>query len=223
MASPVTPGDAAAVIPDSTSSKCAAFVKSLLQLPVLFWRFLSWMLDSDGNLTTEFLRATQPTGTFIHSAVELDDDNLLLCNGAAVSRTTYATLFAAIGTRFGVGDGSTTFNLPDVRDRFLIGQSATKTGGTIGGEAEHELTEAELPEHTHRFAHSTTNDTTTALTGTNYVARKGIGAADSDNRYAFSESLANAEPDVGSVGLTGSGTAFPMLPLYVAVWVYIRI
>lgn len=45
----------------------------------------------------------------------------LLCNGAAVSRTTYAGLFAKIGTRYGVGDGSSTFNLPDMRDRYPIG------------------------------------------------------------------------------------------------------
>lgn len=45
----------------------------------------------------------------------------LKCNGAAISRTTYADLFAAIGTNFGVGDGSTTFNLPDLRGEFLRG------------------------------------------------------------------------------------------------------
>lgn len=46
----------------------------------------------------------------------------LLCNGQAVSRTTYALLFAAIGTAYGVGDGSTTFNLPDARGRALFGR-----------------------------------------------------------------------------------------------------
>jgi len=45
----------------------------------------------------------------------------LLCNGAAVSRTTYADLFAAVGTTYGVGDGSTTFNLPDLRGRMVLG------------------------------------------------------------------------------------------------------
>ncbi|EKT4494145.1 tail fiber protein [Pseudomonas putida] len=55
-----------------------------------------------------FARSTAPTGW-------------LKANGAAVSRTTYAALFAAIGTTFGVGDGSTTFNLPDMRGEFLRG------------------------------------------------------------------------------------------------------
>lgn len=45
----------------------------------------------------------------------------LLCNGAAVSRITYAGLFAKVGTRYGAGDGSTTFNVPDMRDRYPIG------------------------------------------------------------------------------------------------------
>lgn len=57
----------------------------------------------------------------------------LLCNGAAVSRTTYADLFATIGTAYGVGDGSTTFNVPDVRQRFPLGKAASGTGSTLGG------------------------------------------------------------------------------------------
>jgi microcystin-dependent protein len=51
----------------------------------------------------------------------------LLCNGAAVSRTTYADLFTALGTTYGVGDGSTTFNIPDFRGRFLRGYDGTRS------------------------------------------------------------------------------------------------
>ena len=50
----------------------------------------------------------------------------LLCNGAAVSRTTYATLFTAIGTQWGTGDGSTTFNVPDFRGSFIRGLDSGK-------------------------------------------------------------------------------------------------
>ena len=57
----------------------------------------------------------------------------LLCQGAAISRTTYAALFAAIGTAFGVGDGSTTFNLPDLQQRFPLGKAPAGTGSTLGG------------------------------------------------------------------------------------------
>lgn len=57
----------------------------------------------------------------------------LLCNGAAVSRTTFAALFTAIGVVFGPGDGSTTFNVPDMRQRFPLGKAASGTGSTLGG------------------------------------------------------------------------------------------
>lgn len=57
----------------------------------------------------------------------------LLCDGTAVSRSTYASLFAVIATAFGVGDGSTTFNLPDLRGRFPIGKATSGTGSTLGG------------------------------------------------------------------------------------------
>jgi len=78
----------------------------------------------------------------------------LLCDGAAVSRTLYPALFAAIGTAFGVGDGSTTFNVPDLRGRVPIG-AGTGSGLTartlaqqVGAET-HPLTVPELPTHTH--------------------------------------------------------------------------
>lgn len=69
----------------------------------------------------------------------------LLCNGAAVSRTTYAALFAVIGTTFGVGDNSTTFNLPDLRDRSPQGASATDA---IGAQVGVKLQTA-VPQHSH--------------------------------------------------------------------------
>lgn len=56
----------------------------------------------------------------------------LLCDGSAVSRTTYANLFGVVGTTFGVGDGSTTFNVPDLRQRFPLGKAASGTGSTLG-------------------------------------------------------------------------------------------
>lgn len=56
----------------------------------------------------------------------------LLCQGQAVSRSTYADLFAAIGTAYGNGDGSTTFNLPDLQQRFPLGKAASGTGASLG-------------------------------------------------------------------------------------------
>jgi len=80
----------------------------------------------------------------------------LLCDGAAVSRATYASLFAALGTTYGAGDGSTTFNLPSlggrVRVGYVAGGDADGDYGTIGaaaGEKKHTLAAAELPAHDH--------------------------------------------------------------------------
>lgn len=77
----------------------------------------------------------------------------LLCDGQAVSRTTYAALFAVIGTVYGAGDGSTTFNVPDCRGRVVAGRDAGQAEfdalGKTGGAKTHVLTEAEMPSHTH--------------------------------------------------------------------------
>lgn len=74
------------------------------------------------------------------------------CNGQAISRTTFAALFAAIGTTFGAGDGLTTFNVPDHRQRFPLGVAASGTGnalGQTGGAVDHTHTYSQVINHTH--------------------------------------------------------------------------
>ncbi len=68
-------------------------------------------------------------------AMQAAPTGFLICDGRAISRTTYASLFAAIGTLYGVGDGSTTFNLPDLRGEFIRGWDGTRgedAGRTFG-------------------------------------------------------------------------------------------
>lgn len=73
----------------------------------------------------------------------------ILCNGAAVSRTTYSALFAVIGTTFGIGDGASTFNVPNFNDRFPLGTAfASTTGETLGSFAI-TIPPSALPAHTH--------------------------------------------------------------------------
>jgi microcystin-dependent protein len=96
----------------------------------------------------------------------------LLCNGAAVSRTTYAALFAVISTDYGVGDGSTTFNVPDLLGRVPLGAgtgdasdaSAHAIGDKEGTET-HTLITAEMPAHTHPQQTGTLIGTTNAAGG----------------------------------------------------------
>ena len=74
-----------------------------------------------------------PIGTPILCPTASAPTGYLLCNGATVSRTAYAALFAVIGTTFGAGDGSTTFNLPDCRNRMTIGSGSLYAIGNTGG------------------------------------------------------------------------------------------
>lgn len=76
------------------------------------------------NLAESIRNALIPTGSVIATARSTAPTGYLLCQGQAVSRTTYAVLFAAIGTTYGNGDGTTTFNVPDLRGRVPVGPDA---------------------------------------------------------------------------------------------------
>ena len=96
----------------------------------------------------------------------------LLCDGTAVSRTTYAALFAAIGTSEGVGDGSTTFNLPNLKGKMVVGQDPADGSfdvvGETGGAKTHTVANGNLPGHTHTVSdhvHGMTHDHDGATAG----------------------------------------------------------
>ena len=76
--------------------------------------------------TTQQIRL--PYGTIISYSGATVPENWLLCNGQAVSRTTYSELFAVLGTKFGSGNGSSTFNLPNLNKRFIQGTQSNSVG-----------------------------------------------------------------------------------------------
>lgn len=94
--------------------------------------------SADVNSNFTFVQGLgAPTGSIMLYGGTSAPTGWLLCNGSAVNRTTYADLFAILSTTFGVGDGASTFNLPDLQDKFPIGKSGTKALGSTGGSATH--------------------------------------------------------------------------------------
>lgn len=122
----------------------------------------TWTLDTSAGV---------PTGSLFPFAGSTAPTGYLLCDGAAVSRVTYATLFSTIGSTYGAGNGSTTFNVPDLRGRVALGAGTgtglnasgtgapagtaqtARTAGQWGGEESHLLTTAEMPAHDHASSH----------------------------------------------------------------------
>ena len=74
-----------------------------------------------------------PTATIVPWSDSSIPTGFLECNGANVSRSTYAALFAIVGTTYGAGDGASTFGLPDLQDNLPVGKSGTKNVGSTGG------------------------------------------------------------------------------------------
>lgn len=94
-------------------------------------RYKSLTETSENELYAVELSGLKP-GTIVAFAGNSSLDGYLICNGSAVSRTTYVELFAVIGTTYGTGDGSTTFNVPNLTDRFIQGSGTAGTKKDAG-------------------------------------------------------------------------------------------
>ncbi|MBE6159927.1 MAG: hypothetical protein E7157_02645 [Lactobacillales bacterium] len=141
----------------------------------------------------------------------------LECNGQAVSRTTYSKLYAIIGTKYGSGDGSTTFNLPNLSGRVAMGSSSSYTIGSKGGEYTHALTETEMPSHTHTFTgNQTTTGSTANLSGSaSFSGSSTPSSADGSHSHNIVSNTGNTDFIVGnSVGQSNKA----IIPLGASAW-----
>jgi microcystin-dependent protein len=145
----------------------------------------------------------------------------LLCFGQNVSRTTFAALFAALGTTYGAGDGSTTFGLPDLRGRAIAGKDdmggtaasrltsgasgiAGATLGASGGAETHTLTKAQMPLHGHPFRASYTS---TSNAGSSTTGGLMTNTASANTQPAFTGAPSNNQGQ--QIGGEGGGQAHP--------------
>ena len=219
MPSSSKPSDFSNLVLTSSATLCDRFKAVLLTLPSKIYDLANYLLDADGNPSKVFAKdLASNTGIWSIGDVKASlnsstPDGWIECNGASISRTTYSDLFAIVSTTYGDGDGTTTFNVPDMRARVLMGYnaSATQSSGfdayALGGEYGSEkakLSEDNLPRHNHvvsgAVGKKVWHDEQTGLS--NIMRNDHFGKDDADAGVSFVEDLFE---DVGD------GTSFPII------------
>lgn len=175
-----------------------------------------------------------PTGSLMPFAGLICPAGYLWCDGSAVSRTTYAALFAALSTLYGSGDGATTFNLPDLRGRVPVcqdnmssnspagagdgGRLAGGAMGGVGGAETHTLTAAQMPAHNH--AMTAAGNHAHLVGGSNLIqiryasSSEGLVAGGNGTRVTGTD-MDGAGNHTHPVSNTGGGAAHPNMPPYI--------
>ena len=155
------------------------------------------------NTTTDNI----PIGTGFDYFGATAPENYMFADGSAISRETYSALFAIIGTTYGSGDGTTTFNLPDKRERVSVMYKSESTMGTTGatfgtlgakgGEDKHQLVVDEMPTTSFRIPHVSNYDSATVSGGGYTETRSSMNA----------EGAANSITNAGWHVMTTGGNA----------------
>lgn len=166
-------------------------------------------------------------------------DGWALCNGSAISRATYSDLYTLTGNAFGAGDGSTTFNLPDMRDRFVVGAGSTYSRNGKGGAVSNTLSTAQLPSHRHSISITSgaaDRDHTHApsVGGSQFMygfpSSGGNTVSSSPTAYRIGNTSATSGQSQthyhtvsGNTGYLGSGSAVENRPPYIGLFYIIRV
>jgi len=173
------------------------------------------VLTSDGSGWVSSAPVYVPTGAILMWGTASAPTGYFLCNGAAINRVAYSNLFAIIGTSYGSGDGSTTFNLPDFRDRFPVGAGTTYSANSTGGSKD-----AIVVSHTH----------TATVTDPGHVHLIGFQSIDAGPNYGSTASgnTAGSQTQSATTGVTvsnsttGSSGTNANLPPYLGVYFIIK-
>jgi microcystin-dependent protein len=191
-----------------------------------------------GYITAE-IQGLVPPGTISMFGGAAAPLGYLLCDGALVSRTTYALLFAAIGTTWGAGDGSTTFGLPDLRGRGPVGAGAgvgltPRALAATGGAETVTLDTTQIPSHTHAGTTDSAGSHAHTSNATGGQGNYGLALADGNNTAtgvdaslgelnvwttpgALTINAAGDHTHTFTSGATGGGLAHPNMQPFAAV------
>jgi len=155
--------------------------------------------DGSGNLSFQIV-AGVPSGSVFCMAVASVPSSYLECNGAAVSRTTYAALFAVIGTAYGAGNGSSTFNIPDLRGEFIRGFDNGR--GVDSGRNIASSQSAQNASHNHSISLSGTTSTKSLTGGIRKISEGFNGQGSASGVFTKTQD--------GTNSVTGSSSTSPV-------------
>jgi microcystin-dependent protein len=169
------------------------------------------------ELASAVANALVPVGTVTPYAGATAPTGWLIADGSAVSRSTYSQLFTLVSTTYGAGDGTTTFNIPNLKGKVPVGLDATQTEfdalAETGGAKTHTLTVAELAAHSHALSSGTvtvagTIDNFTVNTNTTGVNVQSVSLVDLDHRHtATAKRGTNSLDHNGTTTFAAGGTS----------------
>lgn len=173
----------------------------------------------DFSYEIKYYDTADPIGTVKMLAGVTVPENYMLAAGTSLSRAAFPELFNEIGVKYGFVDG-THFNLPDLRSRFIYGAAAGDLSdeGTVGGEATHVLSAAEMPSHTHIQNAHTHTSTGQNFAGTSFTAQVASGA-----NFAAVNSTVSVATATATNQNTGGDGAHNNLPPYIRMAYIIKV
>jgi microcystin-dependent protein len=181
-------------------------------LDVRKWQASQWVAFPTDYANISNKPNLAPVGVMHDWPTNTAPQDFLICNGAAVLRGQYAALFAVIGTTYGVGDGSTTFNLPDFRGRVAVGSgtgdASDATAWSLGAKRGTEgvsLTATQNAEHQHLMLFGETRGAGAPQPSTTSSVASGYFVSGEDRSYTLREGTGDA--DIGLTGESGTGAA----------------